>query len=317
MKKILSLLILILAFAFVTAFAQKTNEAVEWVRVQNETGEFSIEMPSNFIYFYDKEGFNYDVSNKTYSFQEMRMLNAASEKTVMRVEIYKVSSPKKHLNELLERDRLQGSKSEESRDGFTIKQVSQNKFNNARNKTEVEINFVSRFIASKTHLYVVTVANRGAQSAVAARFLNSIRLNQAQAASSDTTKIVNLSSLTPLTIAQIGENEENAKKQPQTTQPVKPVDKTEKSGNPLLVLAKPIAGYTEAARMSMTNGTISLRVTFAKDGSIPKIAVISGLENGLTRNAFFCALRIRFIPQESENEPVTAAKIVQYSFSIG
>ena len=319
MQKILSSLILISALA-AAAFAQETkdgsnstNQPVKWVRVQSETGEFSVEMPSDFVYFYDKAGFTFDDPNQSYDFNEMRMLNAATEKTVMRVEIYKVSTPKKHLRELLERDRVEGDESSESLEGYTIKQVRQNKIKDFRTKKEVEINFVCRYIASKSYLYVVSVANRGAPTPAAVRFLSSIHLSQP----STDKAIVNISSLTPLRIEQMGEIVQEGKKiETRPKEKTEEVNPVEKNGSPVFYLTRPIANYTERARRARTSGTVSLRVTFAKDGSIPSISVIESLENGLTRASFFCALRIRFIPQERENEFITVMKTVSYSFDI-
>jgi TonB family protein len=311
LKKTFILPILILAFA-ASIFAQEKTAAktTEWVRVENETGEFSVELPSDFTYFYDQDGFSFENPSKTYSFKYMQMLNAAADKTVMSVEIYRVSSPKTHLEELLDRQRFSGEKSEESKNGLTIKQFTQNKYEEYRTKKETEVNFVAKFIASKTHIYVVTVANRGAASPTAMRFLSSIRLN---AKSSDTEKIIQLSSLKPLTIEQIGETVKDEVKldKPQTTKPI------EKPENPIIILNKPQVTYTEAARQTLTSGSIRLRVTFDKNGAISKIGLLKGLPNGLNRNAFFAALRIKFIPQEKENELETVTKTVEYSFSIG
>jgi hypothetical protein len=84
----------------------------------------------------------------------------------------------------------------------------------------------------------------------------------------------------------------------------------------VLILSKPFAAYTDAARDALTSGTVRLRATFGKDGRISKIAVVSGLENGLTRSAFFAALRVKFIPQEMDNELVSVSKVVEYSFNV-
>jgi hypothetical protein len=312
MKKILILSILTLFFA-VSAFAQETkNNPVEWVRVENETGEFSVEMPSNFTYFYDRDGFNYDNSVNIYQFAHMQMLNAAADKTVMSVEMYQVKSPKSYLAELVERHRTGGAKSDESKDGFTIKQFTQTTYEQLRTQKQTEIHFVTRFIASKTRLYVVTVANRGAQTESSKRFLASIRLNQKN--SSDTTKIVSLSNLKPITIEQIGYTVKEDDKPKDNIQTDKLIEKPE---IPTIILSKPFASYTNEARQALVSGTIRLLVTFEKDGRISKIGVVKDLPNGLTRNAFFAALRVKFLPQEKQGELETTRKTIEYSFSVG
>lgn len=60
MKKIAQVLPFVF-FAFTSLVFAQENVA-EWVRVQNDNGEFSIEVPTKHNYFYDKEGFS--VSNE-------------------------------------------------------------------------------------------------------------------------------------------------------------------------------------------------------------------------------------------------------------
>lgn len=314
MKKI----ILIFACLAVSLFTHSISKAQtnNWMRIQSDNGEFSIEIPVDYTYFFDSDGFTYDDSGgKTYQFAQMQMLNSTAEKTVMSVEIYQVSSPKNYLSQLLDKQKMDADKKDESQPGFTIKKFEQRKIKDINGK-EIEISHITKFIASKTHLYILTVANRGAKTSTFEHFLESVRLNASLSNPPDNAQTIKISSLKPITIAQIAESTVNSQKPdnpPKTPDlSLAPVIKP----TPILILTKPRPGYTEAARTYMTTGKIRLRVTFEKDGRISKIGLLEVLDNGLNRSAFFAAMRIKFIPQEKDGVPETVIKQIEYSFSI-
>lgn len=323
MKKVLGLLILTSIFC-VSAFAQEiknnSNQTNEWVRLNFDNGEFSFEVPSNFTYFYDKNGFQLTrssgFSSKTYQYEQMRMFNASAEKTVMRVEIYEVDSPKQYLDELIEDQKprtAEISETSESMEGFKIKKLEQQTAKDFRNKKDVKISYVTKFIASKKYLYVLTAINRGTKTKAFERFFSAISLSSAQTSSTKDAKIVDISSLTPTTIEQMGEVIEQNKDTKPAAISNQQIEKIE---NPILFLSKPKASYTEAARRAGNKGIIRLRLKFAENGAISKIGVLSSLPNGLLRNAVFSALRIKFIPQEKDNELISTTNVVEYSFDI-
>jgi hypothetical protein len=311
MKKIAQLFPLVL-FVFITAAAATTTvaqEKTEWMRVVSDNGEFSVEVPANYTYFYDRDGFSYQLSTGTLQYAQMQMLNASQEKTVMSVEIYKVSSPKKHLNHLLDKLNHKTSKKDAPED-FIVKEFERNSFKDRVSNKDIEISFFSRYIASKTHLYIVTVANRGSKTAAFERFLSSVQFSGGQTGG---TKI---SSLKALTIENIGENVTDQPKQNAPPNQPQSVEQP-KNPTPVLVISKPLAGYTSAARDRLTTGVIRLRATLDKTGRVSKIGFVSGLPDGLNRSAFFAALRIKFIPEEKDGEAVTVTKTFEYTFSIG
>lgn len=82
------------------------------------------------------------------------------------------------------------------------------------------------------------------------------------------------------------------------------------------ILSKPRANYTDAARQNQVQGKVVLRVTFAANGSIGSISVISGLGNGLTEQAIAAARGIRFEPAKRGGVPYSVQKPVEYSFTI-
>jgi TonB family protein len=311
-RHLLGLCLFVLAHASVFSQVPNDNPKNEWVRLDSDNGEFSVEMPANPTYFYDRDGFYYPLSyGSDIQYGEVRLLNAADDKTVMSVEIYRLNAPKKGLDILLEKQRTKAEKLENLPDGFTGKESEISVVKGFGDRKDAAVSCVSRFIASKTHLYIVTVANRGARTPAFDRFLSSIRVGGNQTGN---TKI---STLKALALDDVGTD---ATKTPKPSVPSpKPgaLEKKEPNPTPLLILNKPFASYTDAARRSLTSGKIVLRVTFEKDGRISKIAVLSGLPNGLNRSAFFAALRIKFIPEEKDGVPTTVSKPVEYTFSVG
>lgn len=312
MKTFIKLLICFALLFVFSNFINAQNSTDEWIHVQSDNGEFSVEMPANYSYFYDKDGFAYQNSGgSTFQYAEMQMLNGSHGKTVMSVEIYKVSSPKSYLNFLLEKGKLKASKiNDESQSEFMVKQAEKSNVKDFINDKDVDVSYIARFISSKNYLYIVTVANRGRKTPAFERFLASIRLGESQSGN------VKILSLQPLTIENVGEDVTG-----QLTPIASPTiqDRPKdwiKNPTPLLILSRPFAGYTDAARSKLTAGIVRLRTTLDKDGRVSKISLVSGLPNGLNRSAFFAALRIKFIPEEKAGELETVTKVIEYSFNV-
>jgi hypothetical protein len=90
---------------------------------------------------------------------------------------------------------------------------------------------------------------------------------------------------------------------------------TEKN-EPMIIVAKPRASYTDAARRSQTQGKVMLRVIFLANGGIGSISPANELQNGLTEQAIAAAKKIVFIPAKRNGKTYNVAKQVQYNFSI-
>jgi TonB family protein len=314
-KSFYFLFLLLFIFPLNFSFAQeKSNvgQAAEWHRLESDNGEFSVELPAGYTYFSHSIGLIFEnPDDSVLQYAEMQLLNASHGKTVASVEIYKVRSQKKHLDFLLDRQDLKASKLA-APENFIIKQVETSSVKSPYGKKEkVPVSFVMRFIASKTHLYIVTVAARGAtKTPEFERVLSSIRLNESQ---SGNTKI---STLNPLPIEDIVDYvAEPSKPRPPAPIQSKPPGAPQ-NPTPILILSKPNAPYTAMARATRTSGIIRLRVTFNKNGGISKIGVVSGLGYNLNRSAIFAALLLKFIPEEKDGVPVTVTKVVEYSFQI-
>jgi TonB family protein len=85
---------------------------------------------------------------------------------------------------------------------------------------------------------------------------------------------------------------------------------------PLKILSKPKANYTEPARANNVQGTVTLKVTFLANGNIGTVVPIKRLPNGLTEEAESAARLIRFEPAMKNGVPVTTTKTLEYPFII-
>lgn len=85
---------------------------------------------------------------------------------------------------------------------------------------------------------------------------------------------------------------------------------------PLKILAKQKAAYTDAARTNNVQGTVTLRVTFLASGGIGSITTVKGLPHGLTEQAIAAARSIRFEPEMVNGQPRTTTRPVSFTFNI-
>ncbi len=299
-------------------FAQQSGpEATEWNTMRSDNGEFSIDMPANYSYFYDPAGMEITETYGTFVFSEMRLLNASANKTFMSLEIYKVPDPKKYAGKLIDHNDTKGAKSKQTIPGFFVQQFDLKKIHSYNLEKNVAINYQTRYIASKDHLYVVTVANRGEEiTAAARRFIDSIHLRTEDPSTGSDKNAINISKLKPVTIDQMIADETDGSLLSGVAIEKVPAPKTPPNPNGILILDKPAPTYSEQARKGAIRGTLRLRVTFDKRGGVTKVGFISTLDHSLTRNAFFCALRIKFIPEEKDGQEVTVKKTLEYSFNI-
>lgn len=91
---------------------------------------------------------------------------------------------------------------------------------------------------------------------------------------------------------------------------------TDEKAEAIIIVAKPRPRYTEAARQTNVQGTVTLRVAFLSNGGIGNVGVVSALSHGLTEQAIAAAKKISFIPAKKNGKTYNVTKAVQYSFSI-
>ncbi|MBA2621243.1 MAG: energy transducer TonB [Acidobacteria bacterium] len=288
-------------FLQTNAFAQ-TNQSAEWIRAQSDNDEFSVEVPADYGFFVDKTGFSVSDSSDSYPLEEVKMFNSFTEKTLIAFESYKAG--KKALNAIIEQDARNGKTSEiRLRSGASVKQVliKTDKFYTVR-----------QYLFSKNYIYILTAASRNGETPAMKRFLNSL-VFKPESSGSAIDDVVLFSALKTSQI-EIDENPEPLKKpdkSPTVSLPVR-----DESVEPLTIVLKPAASYTEAARQTAETGSIQIRITFSQKGFVSKVGLLKTLKSGLTRQAFFAALRIKFLPQEKDEKPVTVTKVVEYAFHI-
>lgn len=82
------------------------------------------------------------------------------------------------------------------------------------------------------------------------------------------------------------------------------------------LIAKPAPSYPYEARQREVTGTVVLRAVFASDGSVKHILVVQGLPGGLTEQAVAAARRIKFIPANLNDKPVSMFMQLEYYFNL-
>ncbi len=291
----------LLVLASANAFAQ---DKPEWIRAVSDNGEFSVEVPAEYGFFADKNGYTVPASSNTYELREMRMFNAYTEKTLISFESYKAN--KAALEALRQKEFARDAKVSETKLGdVKIKQVV----------IQTPASYaVKKYFSSKNYIYILTAASRSGETAAMKRFFDSLIFTPGgKALTSTTAKAVAFADLkgTPIEIDSSPNDSSLKDKNPLPTPPVK-----DESISNLVIVSKPRASYTDAARQNREEGTVKMRVTFSKDGRISKISTMQILKEGLLRQSVFAAIRIKFLPQEKDGEPVTVTKVIEYSFDI-
>jgi TonB family protein len=85
---------------------------------------------------------------------------------------------------------------------------------------------------------------------------------------------------------------------------------------PVKLISRPRANYTDLARENTVQGKVLLKVTFLASGKIGNIVPVSGLPYGLTEQAIAAARAIRFEPAKVNGVAVSVTKTIEYIFTI-
>lgn len=292
-----------LLFLPVFIFAQE-NQSAGWIRVQSDNGEFSIEVPAKYTFVVDKDGFLLADESNNYLLDEMKMLNSYQEKTLLSFESYRAS--KKALNAIREQDEENGKSSEIQQAGVSIKQILI--------KTDNSYT-VRRYINSKNYIYILTAASRIGETPAMKRFLSSLTFQSPDSVKPENKSIAAAVPFSALKISRI-EIDEKPKpfEKPDKSKETKPT--TSQNALPVQLVNKQRPTYTDEARMNREAGTLQARLTFSQEGHISKIGFLKTLKYGLLRQAFFAAIRIKFLPAEKDEKPITVTKAVEYAFHL-
>ena len=292
--KIICILTFVCA-AWQGAFAQDDK----WVRVQSDNGEFSIEVPDKFSYFFDRAGFQVSSGSSDFPLREVSILNAFRNGTLLSFEVYRASGDA--IGPLIETSVSRGTE---------IKKSSLNSVQ-AREVVKVEdtFHFVSHYFKSKQYIYAVTALSRTGDVPEVKRFFDSLRFAPGAKAPLPDVRRLSTISVSPVDIKTM--DVAPAGRTTPTDRPVPtPYEK------PLIIASRPRASYVDAARSKNVQGKVQLRIEFGKDAYISNIEVLKTLPEGIFRQALFAALRLKFLPAERNGEPVAVKRTVEYGFSI-
>lgn len=314
----ISILFLVFSYAAAPVFAQAL-----WHRMESDSKDFSIAVPSGYQVMTDREGYEsgkvlsrFPPKTRTTKIDDIKRITASEGGASFLVESYHTSNLDDALEILMFRSRP------ENLTDFTSGSFR----GKSSTKSDGGSYVLDVIFGSKDRIYRIFGAARSENNESLKHFFSSIRLDGVapfvlgsplDGKIKEQEMLISRLQETPFAFEKAEKTE---------TAPVVPVgDKMARvpgvrpqtqDPNRLFFAYKPNPSYTPKARKKGTIGTISLRVTFGAEGRIEKIVVLNELENGLTEQAVKAARLTRFLPQQEDNKPVTVEKMVQYSFSI-
>lgn len=295
---------LLILFVLIFSLNSFSQDKTEWKTINGPENSFSISLPSNFVFF--KEAQEYK-------------LHGFLDGVQMSVRIYKNSHPKQQLNFF----RLNASKNKSETISF-----SKDDFKGDLYKSDNEKLYVSSvFMFSSKFTYYISVNSNEPDNLISAKFLQTIRINNAplfrqtisEIAKSNST--VNIESLENNSEVQAALKVPDAEKQEikYDLKKKEPTDKDKeniKLSRSVIMIRKPHPYYTDGARQNNISGTVVLKILFKADGKIGDITVISDLPGGLTNEAVKAARKIKFLPAQVDGKPIDFTKSIQYTFTI-
>jgi TonB family protein len=321
MKRLTFIIALMILSA--VALSAQTTENQNWTRLESDAKDFSVAVPTDFQVMTDEKGEEMFVGSMTnprrVKLSDIRYITSFKSGASFLIESYKVNNLRDALVSLYQ---------------FTSgnPQVSEFNFEEFEGRMflrQAEDSYSLEILAGyKNHIYRIYGGARDVNNEALKYFFSSLQLNgkkpfalksalEGQVKETSAQLFGLTDTLFKIEIEeqkQTGVSKTEVADALPTLNPseIKKTDNIKK----MVILRRPPARYTEAARKASIKGTVRLRVTFSENGSIEKIVVLSGLPSGLTENAVKAARLIRFVPQETDNKPVTATKTVVYTFSI-
>ncbi|MEO6588054.1 MAG: energy transducer TonB [Pyrinomonadaceae bacterium] len=282
-------------------------EDTKWIKVGSDSGDFSIDVPADYGFFSDIDGFTVSKASETYRLSNVSFLNSLSGKTLFSVESYK--SDKSVISVLNNQDdRMMKADGEGKSGSFKIQDVKIK----SRNFKNEKYFWTRWYFYYGGYSYVLTAASRNGETPEMKRFFDSVLFNKTKF-TADQTSAIAFSKMN-FTSLEIEESMPENKPDENKLNPVKTDEKQDSS--PLIIFSKPLPSYTTQARQNNVSGSIRIRVTFLGNGRIGKLTLLDTLPDGLIRQAVFTALRTKFLPQESNGKPISVVKTVIYSFDI-
>lgn len=296
MKQFITILFL---FLFSYSIFPQNTQTNDWIRVQSDNGEFSIEVPKKYNYFYSDKGVS-PISEV--QLNQMNLLTAFDQDTLISIESYKES--KSTLSQLYDRDKYELDKEELKANKIERNGTSINQFS----RKHQDYYIVRQYFSSKDYIYILTAASRKGETQSIKRFFDSLLFD-----SKKTTAEPNIQKFSNLLVSAI----EIVSKNVQSADPKELLIPKNATKDSLLTIFKPRPSFTQSAKQERTQGSVQLRIFCLETGFINKIEIVSSLPNGLTWQVISSVIRSKFLPQEQNGIPVSSQGVTEYKFSIG
>jgi hypothetical protein len=302
MKKIILMLLCLITLTI--AAPAQTSPKNEWMRVQSDNGEFSIEIPQKYDLLFDKDGFQIPGTwEESFELRNISMLNAYFNQTLLSFEIYEAK--KVVLEAIYQREK--NAIDWLSKQKFaTFSEISVNAPQAKQlNIKKDDVYIFRRYFNSKKYIYILTAVSRSGETAAVKHFFDSIIFDP----KSQKTDPLNgnvLSSLQKSPVEMIsnnvapfnsGENDTSA----------------ESDVKPMTIAWRPSESLVRGDRRA--NGTMKLRCTFNENGYISKIEFSSPFSPEISRQVLFATLRTKFLPKEKNGIPITSIKVFVQTFT--
>jgi hypothetical protein len=302
MKSVLAISVTLnILFCVAVGLAQTNGD---WIRVQSNHGELSIEVPTSHRVFFNARGFSVlGNARDDLPLKNIYLLSAYVDGTLISVELYDGSKAAK--DELYEHDAF-------AKNGRSVREFKrgQIKIREIINRTDKYYS-IRQFFSTATHVCILTTASRSGETKNMRRFLDSLAfesdsnsLNAATAttfSSLKTTEAPIEFDKSPIAVGDLGATN------------LTPDDPSVK---PFVVIRIPRAPYVSLARDSGVQGTIRLKLELGPDGFISKVIVQRSLPAGLLRQSLFSALRAKLLPKEKDGIPIVANVTIEFGFNI-
>ncbi len=307
-----------------SAVSTQENGSSKWVRLQSDSGDFSVVMPSEYQVFSDDKGFKKGkvlkkddpLSYREFKFTNVKYVTSFANGASFRIISYQcpddpIARSLLTTDYATSGDAKKGSYSNVSLGSFVGSVIT--------GTYSVEV-----LVASKDHVYHVFGGATDKNNETLQRMLTSIRLSDHPIFSAkmpiipyQNSQRFALSSLKDTAFVVDREEEVQQEKDLPPRGDIPPPTTPNTNDRSLILFSKPRPRYTEQARKANTQGVVRLKVSFSSNGSIDKVVVLGkGLEYGLTDEAVKAARQIRFLPKETDKVPTTVIKTVEYAFSI-
>jgi hypothetical protein len=325
MKKF-RIILFVLLFA-TCCFAQKVKKD-NWIRVQSDDGEFSIEIPAKHSYFYDDKGFILASWGYTIKLTEMSVLNAYIGDTLVNFERYKAETIQptnfknadKSVFDKSSAELAMLKLSQENPKYLTIQKVEKGWLEINKGKYKIgqltrtgnEEFTIKQYFFSDNFVYILTASSRKGKTPEITRFLDSLRF-KSTADKARNKNAVSFSGLNRVTI-KVFEDLEPKEAVTQEKSP-KISSRINKSFKPLLIISNSGVPYTREASEKLLKGIIRLETTFAKSGQITKIIVRRTPDHDLIHNAVLTILRMKYLPALKNGKPISVVKKIDYEFT--